>query len=167
MRPRCGLSPNRPLTAAGIRTDPAPSEPSAAGTSPAATAAADPALEPPVPCSRLQGLRLTPNVPDSPHGKMHSSGTCVLPITIAPAARTRRRGPARSGERLPRRRARRCPWRRSLARAAAIAGMIAPAMEPKETVRALTGFAGRGPCTDTERRAALWLARELRDGGRE
>ena len=40
-------------------------------------------------------------------------------------------------------------------------------MEPKETVRALTGFAGRGPCTDAERRAALWLARELRDGGRE
>ena len=33
--------------AAGMRTDPAPSEPTAAGTSPAATAAAEPPLEPP------------------------------------------------------------------------------------------------------------------------
>src|SRR3989440_6837938 len=36
-----------------------------------------------------------------------------------------------------------------------------------ETVRALAGFPGRGPCTDAERRAALWLARSLRDGGRD
>src|SRR2546421_6437605 len=36
-----------------------------------------------------------------------------------------------------------------------------------ETVRALAGFPGRGPCTDAERRAALGLARSLRDGGRE
>jgi hypothetical protein len=41
------------------------------------------------------------------------------------------------------------------------------AMEPMETVRALVGFTGRGPCTDAERRAALWLARSLREGGRE
>jgi hypothetical protein len=41
------------------------------------------------------------------------------------------------------------------------------AMELMETVRALVGFTGRGPCTDAERRAALWLARSLRDGGRE
>ena len=41
------------------------------------------------------------------------------------------------------------------------------AMEAIQTVRALVGFTGRGPCTDAERRAALWLARSLRDGGRE
>jgi peptidase M28-like protein len=40
-------------------------------------------------------------------------------------------------------------------------------MEAIETVRALTGFTHRGPGTDAERRAALWLARSLRDGGRE
>jgi hypothetical protein len=40
-------------------------------------------------------------------------------------------------------------------------------MEPMETVRGLTGFAARGPCTDAERRAGLWLARGLRDDGRE
>ena len=40
-------------------------------------------------------------------------------------------------------------------------------MEAIETVRALVGFAGRGPCTDAERRAALWLAQILRDRGRD
>jgi hypothetical protein len=40
-------------------------------------------------------------------------------------------------------------------------------MEAMDTVRTLTGFAARGPCTDAERRAALWLARALRDEGRE
>jgi hypothetical protein len=38
-RPRCGFRPNRPHHAAGMRIEPAPSEPSAAPTSPAATAA--------------------------------------------------------------------------------------------------------------------------------
>jgi hypothetical protein len=41
------------------------------------------------------------------------------------------------------------------------------AMEAMEIVRALVGFTRRGPCTDAERRAALWLARSLRDSGRE
>jgi len=40
-------------------------------------------------------------------------------------------------------------------------------MEAMETVRSLAGFAGRGPCTDAERRAALWLVRALRAGGRD
>jgi len=47
-RSRCGLSPKIPQHAAEIRIDPAPSAPSAAGTMAAATAAADPLLEPPV-----------------------------------------------------------------------------------------------------------------------
>jgi hypothetical protein len=45
-----GLSrrPKRPQKAAGTRTDPPVSVPSASGTIPAATAAAEPLLEPPV-----------------------------------------------------------------------------------------------------------------------
>jgi hypothetical protein len=45
--PRVGLSAHRPQNAAGIRTDPAASVPIAMGPSPAATAAAGPALDPP------------------------------------------------------------------------------------------------------------------------
>ncbi len=47
MRARVGLSPTIPQTAAGIRNDPPPSLPVAAGTIPDATAAAEPPLEPP------------------------------------------------------------------------------------------------------------------------
>jgi hypothetical protein len=45
--PRCGLMPTRPVQAAGIRMDPAPSDPTAPATIPAATAAADPPDDPP------------------------------------------------------------------------------------------------------------------------
>jgi hypothetical protein len=48
-RPRWGFSPTRWVQAAGMRIEPAPSEPTAAGTSPAATAAAEPPEEPPGP----------------------------------------------------------------------------------------------------------------------
>jgi hypothetical protein len=47
MRPRDGFSPNRPQHAAGMRIEPPPSLPAAIGTTPDATAAADPPLEPP------------------------------------------------------------------------------------------------------------------------
>jgi len=89
-RPRWGLSPNRPHQAEGMRIEPAPSEPSAAPTRPAATAAALPPLEPPGACWSSQGLRVTPNVAVSVNGQMHSSGTLVLPMITAPAARRRR-----------------------------------------------------------------------------
>jgi hypothetical protein len=58
MRPRCGLMPTRCVHAAGTRTLPAPSEPIAAVTSPAATAAALPPDEPPGVWSRDHGLRV-------------------------------------------------------------------------------------------------------------
>src|SRR5271170_954739 len=45
--PRVGLSPTRLLNAAGTRPDPAVSVPSAKLTRPAATATADPELDPP------------------------------------------------------------------------------------------------------------------------
>ena len=61
MRPRCGLMPTRCVHAAGMRTLPAPSEPIAAATRPAATAAALPPDEPPGVCSRDHGLRVWPN----------------------------------------------------------------------------------------------------------
>ncbi len=57
IRPRVGLIPNRPQTLAGIRIDPPPSLPCAAGASPAATAAAAPPLEPPADLARSQGVR--------------------------------------------------------------------------------------------------------------
>lgn len=47
-RPRVGLSVTSPQIAAGIRSEPPPSLPWASGTRPAATAAADPLLDPPV-----------------------------------------------------------------------------------------------------------------------
>ncbi len=64
-RPRCGLSPNSPQHADGMRIDPPPSPPMPAGTSPAATAAAVPPLEPPVDLRRSHGLRAMPWVSDS------------------------------------------------------------------------------------------------------
>src|ERR1700685_1846885 len=57
IRPREGLIPNSPQTLDGIRIDPPPSLPCAAGASPAATAAAAPPLDPPADLGRAQGVR--------------------------------------------------------------------------------------------------------------
>src|SRR5690348_16381900 len=59
-RPREGLSPNSPQEAEGMRIEPAPSPAEAIGTSPAATAASEPPLEPPGVRCGSQGLRVTP-----------------------------------------------------------------------------------------------------------
>src|SRR5690606_2823036 len=56
-RPRVGLSPTSPHTAAGIRIDPPPSLAWAIGTTPAATNAAEPADEAPEEWAVDQGLR--------------------------------------------------------------------------------------------------------------
>jgi len=56
-RPRLVLMPNRPLTADGMRIDPPPSLPGAAGTSPLATAVPAPPLEPPAERLRSHGVR--------------------------------------------------------------------------------------------------------------
>ncbi len=47
IRPRVGFRPTIPQQLAGIRIEPPPSEPSATGASPAATAAPEPPLDPP------------------------------------------------------------------------------------------------------------------------
>jgi hypothetical protein len=52
--------PVTPQNAAGIRTEPAVSVPTATSTSPAATAAPDPPLEPPQTCSVFHGFRAGP-----------------------------------------------------------------------------------------------------------
>src|SRR5262245_12705996 len=58
--PRLGLMPTTLLNAAGTRPDPAVSVPSANDTSPAATATADPELEPPGISRASKGLRGIP-----------------------------------------------------------------------------------------------------------
>ena len=73
-RPLCAFRPNRPQQPAGMRIEPAPSDPSAAPASPAATAAADPPDEPPGVRCGSHGLRVTPNVGDSVHGVIVISG---------------------------------------------------------------------------------------------
>ena len=75
---------------AGLRIDPPPSDPTPKGTRPAATAAAVPPLLPPGVRVRSHGLRVVPNVTLSVNGQIVISGTFVFPITIAPAARSRR-----------------------------------------------------------------------------
>ena len=64
-RPRCGLSPNSPQQALGIRIEPPPSPPRPTGTMPAATAAAVPPLEPPGVRVGSHGLRVIPRETDS------------------------------------------------------------------------------------------------------
>src|SRR5579875_4100491 len=61
LRALVGLKPKIPQHEAGIRMEPPPSFACAAGTIPAATAAAEPPLEPPVVRSRFQGFRVAPN----------------------------------------------------------------------------------------------------------
>ena len=53
--------PNTPDSDAGMRTEPPPSLPSASGTMRAATAAAEPALEPPGVSAGFHGLRVVGN----------------------------------------------------------------------------------------------------------
>ncbi len=60
VRWRLGFSPTRPQLEAGMRIEPPPSLAWAIGTMPAATAAAEPPLEPPAERSVSQGLRVGP-----------------------------------------------------------------------------------------------------------
>ena len=86
--------PTSPQHAAGMRIEPPPSDAVAAATRPAATAAAEPPDEPPGVRDGSHGLRVIPYASVAVHGKIISSGTFVIPIGIAPAARRRRSGSA-------------------------------------------------------------------------
>src|SRR5439155_19811899 len=69
--------------------DPPVSDPSASGTIPAATAAADPPLDPPGMRSSAQGLRTGPNAEFSFDDPIANSSQLVLPTMTAPAASRR------------------------------------------------------------------------------
>src|SRR3954463_13231984 len=56
-RPRLVLMPNNPLTLDGMRIEPPPSLPGAAGTNPLATAVPAPPLDPPADLVRSHGVR--------------------------------------------------------------------------------------------------------------
>src|SRR6478609_9968640 len=79
------LNPTTPLHAAGMRVDPPPSVATAIGTRPAATATADPPLEPPELRSARQALRVRPNNGACVRHCWPNSGVVVLPTTMAPA----------------------------------------------------------------------------------
>src|SRR5512139_3026365 len=89
MRSGSGLRPTSPQHAAGMRIDPPPSDPVASGTSPAATAAAEPPDDPPGERASDHGLRVEPNVSLVVSAFQPSSGVLVLPTTMQPAARRR------------------------------------------------------------------------------
>src|SRR5215204_1776048 len=79
VRPRVGLSPKMPQHDAGIRMDPPPSPPPAIGTIPAATAAADPPLDPPLVRVGSHGLQVGPKSSGSVNGVRPNSGVFVFP----------------------------------------------------------------------------------------
>jgi hypothetical protein len=89
MRPTCAFIEKMPQKAAGIRSDPPPSVPSVSGTVPAATAAAEPELEPPVVRETSQGFRVIPDSGEFEEAFQPSSGVVFLPTMIAPAASMR------------------------------------------------------------------------------
>ncbi len=87
LRPRLGFRPTSPQLEAGVRIEPPPSFAFATGTMRAATAAADPPLEPLEVRSRFHGLRVGPNNSGSVTFETPSSGVLVLPKITNPAAR--------------------------------------------------------------------------------
>ncbi len=97
IRPRDGLIPTSPQHAAGIRTEPPPSLPCATGCIPAATADADPPLEPPAVCSRFHGFRAGGHSPPSVTGRNPNSGVEVLPSRIPPEFASRTASSASAG----------------------------------------------------------------------
>src|SRR5947209_9093330 len=89
IRPAVPFMPTRPQNPAGIRIEPPPSPPVARGRSPPATAAEEPADDPPVVLVRSHGLRVTPwrrlTLTLSPPNSL----AVVWPARTAPLARSR------------------------------------------------------------------------------
>src|SRR5579872_275126 len=84
LRPRVGFSPTKPQQAAGMRMEPPPSLAWATGTTPAATAAAEPPEEPPGVRFTSQGFLAGPYSLDSVTGGKPNSGTLVLAKGMKP-----------------------------------------------------------------------------------
>src|SRR4051812_11545660 len=89
-RARVGLSPTSPHSLAGMRIEPPPSLACAIGTSPAATAEAEPPEDPPVECAGFHGLRAGGLQAGSVVTVVPNSGTLVRPRKTNPASRKRR-----------------------------------------------------------------------------
>ncbi len=92
--PRVGFTPTIPQLPAGDRIDPSVSVPTASGAIPAPTAAPDPELDPDGSRSSTCGFPVCPPTPDHPDveevdRKLLHSDRLVLPITTAPARRSR------------------------------------------------------------------------------
>src|SRR5512147_1111131 len=87
LRPRLGFRPTSPQFDAGVRMEPPPSFAFAAGTMRAATAAAEPPLEPLEVRPRFQGFRVGPNSSGSVTWVTPSSGVLGLPKMTSPASR--------------------------------------------------------------------------------
>src|SRR5580693_126407 len=84
-RPYVGIMPGTPQQAPGCRIEPPVSVPNAATAKPAATAAAEPPLEPPGTRSRATGFRTGPYAEFSLELPMANSSQLVLPRITAPA----------------------------------------------------------------------------------
>ncbi len=84
--PKCALMPTVPVKAAGMRTEPPPSVPTASGPSPAAIEAHAPPEDPPGVVSSRQGLRVIPVSGESVLPRHPNSGVVVLPNSTAPAS---------------------------------------------------------------------------------
>ena len=83
-----GLRPKHPHIEAGIRIDPPVSEPRAIGATPAATAAPDPPLEPPVMCSGFHGFPVRSQAETRFVPPAASSCMFVFPSSTTPVRRT-------------------------------------------------------------------------------
>src|SRR5271166_2130617 len=84
-RPRVGFSPKTPHWHDGMRMAPPPSLPCAKGTMPAATAAAEPPLDPPAVYDGFHGLRVGPCRIGSVVSIKPNSGALVRPAITMPA----------------------------------------------------------------------------------
>ena len=88
-RPCVGFSPNRPVKEQGMRTEPAPSVPTARLPMPTASAATPPPDEPPDVRPIFHGLWVAPNSRESVTPFQPYSGEVVLPSSTVPASRRR------------------------------------------------------------------------------
>ena len=86
-RPQVVFRPTTPQQAAGIRTEPPPSVPSATSASPQATATAEPLDEPPGSRRGSSGFTGVPDQAFVPAADQHSSDRLVLPTILAPDRR--------------------------------------------------------------------------------
>src|SRR5690606_41172930 len=100
-RPELGFTPTTPPKAAGWRTEPPVSDPSATRTAPLATSAAEPPDDPPGTRVASNGWRTRPKAECSVEEPMANSSMLVLHATMAPAARSRSITVALQGDMYP------------------------------------------------------------------